>query len=99
MTQVLEWVQSFRFGLVSLHVVANEMDPISRREAQRKADEKVHLLRHMQHTFVAVNRRQQISAAPLKVRTGDKFFNGKKSFSIYLYCIYLCLQRDITHIL
>lgn len=32
------------------------MDPISRREAQRKADEKVHPLRHMQRAFVGVNK-------------------------------------------
>lgn len=55
LTQVLEEVQSFRSGLVYLHAATNEMEPTSWREAQRKADEKVHLLRHMQRASVVVN--------------------------------------------
>lgn len=57
LTRALEWVQSVRSGLISLHVAADEMDPTLRREAQRKADEKVHLLRQMKPGFVAVNSR------------------------------------------
>lgn len=99
LTQVLEQVQSFRSGLVYLHVATNEMEPTSWREAQWKADEKVHLLRHMQRAFVVVNRWQRISGAPLKVRreaTNSKIFNCKIkswSLSIYLCCIYGSLHN------
>lgn len=58
LTRVLDWVQSVRSSLIALHVGANEMDPTLWRRAQREADEKVHLLRHVHVPgFAALNRR------------------------------------------